>query len=239
MEYKVGNELKPADGTWYIRFIGDARYSVKSSEMRNNNRVHIKNSVFEYNGCIKQEDSDFNMSIEGKGELIYNGFAYDGKFEDDETISECTLSQVLSGNQRVSLFYGEVKSLMIYAGIQFDSESISEGLFANNELMNGYVFNSAGYWLRNVGDVSGYEGMYSEKKYKYRELFRRNHGVILHYPTTQSTPMNQPIPNVAKPGNQSTPNLATPDNAYKEVGKIANGSAVVYNEGGKCFIRMA
>ena len=51
--------------------------------------------------------------------------------------------------------------------------------------------------------------------------------------------MNQSTPNVAEPGNQSTPNLATPDNAYKEVKKIANGSLVVFNEGGKCSIRMA
>ena len=136
------------------------------------------------------------------------------------------------------LFYGEVKSLIMYAGILFDSRSISEGLFANNVLMNGYVFDSAGYCIRNVGDVSGYERMYSEKKYKYRELFRRNRGVILHYPTSQSTTMNQSICNLAKPGNQPTSNFTTPDNAYKEVGKIANGSAVVYNEGGKCFVRM-
>ena len=234
----VGNELKPMGGTWYISFFhANARYAVKSSELRNN-RIHIKNSVFEYNGCIKREDSDFNMSIEGKGELIYNGFAYNGKFEGVETISECTLSRVISNGQRVSLFYGEVKSLIMYAGILFDSRSISEGLFANNVLVNGYVFDSAGYCIRNVGDVSGYERMYSEKKYKYRELFRRNHGVILYYPTSQSTTMNQSICNLAKPGNQPTSNLATRDNAYEEVKKIANGSAVVNNEGGKCFIRM-
>ena len=43
--YEVGNEYKPVEGIWYIHFLGDARYSVKSSEMHNN-RVHIKNSVF-------------------------------------------------------------------------------------------------------------------------------------------------------------------------------------------------
>ena len=237
--YKVGNEYKPVEGTWYISFFHpNARYAVKSSDMRDN-RIHIKNSVFEYIGSMQREDSDFNMSIEGEGELIHNGFAYDGKFEGFETISECTLSRMISNGQRMSLFYGEVKSLMMYAGILFDSTGISEGLFEDNRLKIGYVFNSAGYCIRNVGDVSGYERMYSEKEYKYRKLFREKTGVILHYPATQSTPMNQFTPNVAKPGNQPTPNVATPDNAYKEVKKIANDSAVVFNEGGKYFIRMA
>ena len=247
--YNSGNELKPKEGTWYICFLGNARYTVKSSDLRDN-RIHIKNFVFEYNGSIHLEDSDFNMLIEGKGELIHNGYVYNGEFEGVETIRECTLSQVISNGQRKPLFCGEVKWLMMYAGILFDSTGISEGIFANNELMNGYVFDSAGYWIRNVEDVSVYDRMYTDNKYKYRELFRRNCGVILQYPTTQSTTMNQFTPNLAKStypasssnlaksDHQSTPNVATPDNVYKEVKKLANGSLVVYNEGGKCFVRM-
>ena len=195
--YNVGNELKPVEGTWYISFLGSNQFVVQLTDIRYN-RIHVKNSAFEYIGSIQLEDIGFNMLIKGKGELIRNKYVYNGEFEGVETIRECILSQVTSNGQRIPLFYGEVKSLVIYAGIQFDSRSISEGVFANNVLMNGYVFDSAGYWIRNVGDVSVYERMYTDNKYKYRELFRRNYGIILHYPTSQSTTMNQFTPNLAK-----------------------------------------
>ena len=195
--YNSGNELKPVEGTWYISFLGCNQFVVQLTDIRYN-RIHVKNSAFEYIGSIQLEDTGFNMLIKGKGELIRNKYVYNGEFEGVETIRECTLSQVTSNGQRIPLFYGEVKSLVIYAGIQFDSRSISEGIFVNNELVNGYVFDSAGYCIRNVGDVSGFERMYTDNKYKYRELFRRNHGIILHYPTTQSIAMNHFTPNLAK-----------------------------------------
>ena len=194
----VGNDIKPVEGIWYISYLHTyARYAVKSSDLRDN-RIHIKNPVFEYTGSIKLEDFDFNMSIEGKCELIQNGYTYCGEFESVETIKECTLSRVMSNGQKVPFFYGEVKWLMMYAGIQFDERNISEGLFANNQLINGYVFDTAGYLKQRVGDPSGYEALYSEKKYKYRELFHKNHRVVLHYSTTQSTTTNQLAPNVYK-----------------------------------------
>ena len=193
----VENELKPKEGTWYIRFLGCNQFIVQLTDMRYNG-IHVKNYVFEYNGSIQLEDSDFNMLIKGKGELIRNKYVYNGEFEGVETIRECTLSQVTSNGQRIPLFCGEVKSLVMYAGILIDSTGISEGIFEDNRLIIGNVYNSAGYWIRNVGDVSGYERMYTDKKYKYRELFRRNCGVILHYPTTQSIAMNQFTPNLAK-----------------------------------------
>ena len=226
--YNVGNELKPVEGTWYISILGSNQFVVQLTDIQYN-RIHVKNYAFEYIGSIQLEDSGFNILIKGKGELIHNGYVYNGEFEGVETIRECTLSQVTSNGQRIPLFYGEVKLLMMYAGILIDSTGISEGIFDNNELVNGYVFDSAGYWTRNVGDVRGYERMYTDNK--YRELFRRNHGIILHYPTTQSIAMNQftpnlakstypasssnlakseiqLMPNLAKPGNQPTPNLA-------------------------------
>ena len=212
--YNVGNELKPKEGTWYISFLGSNQFVVQLTDIQYN-RIHVKNFAFEYIGSIKLEDSGFNILIKGKGELIRNKYVYNGEFEGVETIRECILSQVTSNGQRIPLFYGEVKSLVIYAGIQFDSRSISEGIFVNNELVNGYVFDSARYWIRNVGDVSVYERMYTDNKYKYRELFRRNHGIILHYPTSQSTTMNQFTPNLAKstyPASSS--NLTTQNRAW-------------------------
>ena len=195
--YNVGNELKPVEGTWYISFLGSNQFVVQLTDIRYN-RIHVKNSAFEYIGSIQLEDSGFDMLIKGKGELIRNKYDYNGEFKSVETIRECTLSQVTSNGQRIPLFCGEVKWLMMYAGIQFDSRSISEGIFDNNVLVDGYVFNSSGYWIQNVGNVSGYERMYTDNKYKYRELFRRNYGIILHYPTIQSTTMNQFTPNLAK-----------------------------------------
>ena len=252
--------MKPVEGTWYISFLGNSRYLVKSSDLRDN-KIHIKNFVFEYTGSIKLEDFDFRMSIEGKGELIHNGYTYCGEFESVETIKECTLSQVISSGQKASFYYGEVKWLMLYAGILFDANNISEGLFEDNRLTNGYVFDTAGYLKQIVGDPSGYEALYSERRYKYRELFQKNHGVVLHYPTTQpTTTMNQftpnlgkpeiqltsnlakstnpIIPNVGKSGSQSSPNVATSKKTYTQEKKIANGSLVIYSEGGKCLVRM-
>ena len=268
----VGNDLKPVEGIWYISYLHTyARYAVKSSELRDN-RIHIKNTVFEYTGSIKLEDFDFNMSIDGKGELIHNGYTYCGEFESVETIKECTLSRVMSNGQKVPFFYGEVKWLTMYAGIQIDERNISEGLFANNQLINGYVFDTAGYLKQIVGDPSGYEALYSERRYKYRELFQKNHRVVLHYPTTQpTTTMNQFTPNLGKPeiqltsnlakstnpiipnvgksgsqsspimtnpGSQLTPSVATSKKTYTQEKKIANGSLVIYSEGGKCLVRM-
>ena len=227
------NKIEPIDGTWYINCCGTS-LSVKSSELKKG-IINIKTPSLEYKGSVKLEDFNFHMSIYGNGELTYNGFVYSGQFEGTDIIKGSTISRLGSFGKKTTIFYGEVISLEMYAGILFDQTKIQEGLFKDKQLTNGYVFNSNGTIVKSIGDTQAYESIYTKKKYTYREIFQENHKITLHYSVE-----TYPTASVANLTSNSTTTTTThPISAtYVEMEKLANGSLQVYQENGKKWIKL-